>query len=109
MPGDTRHSQRVEMTFRYSEELSEDEMPPLGRTDPVITQDGYARVKKWQIQRAFYFLTATSTLCLTAVALVPRPPMQATALGIWVASAGLARFLLSGAYQRSGNSGPPEG
>lgn len=108
MPGDSHHSQHVELTFTYLEELSEHELPRPGRTDPVIAEEDCARVRKWHVQRVFYFLMATSALCLTAVALVPRPAVQATALGIWLASAGLARFLLSGAYQRSGRSRPPE-
>jgi hypothetical protein len=107
MPGDARYSQHVELIFKYLEELSEDETPP-GRTSPVLAEEGYARVRKWRIQRVFYFLTAISALCLTAVALVPRPTMQATALGIWVASAGLARFLLAGAYERSRPPAPPQ-
>jgi hypothetical protein len=101
MPGDTRHIQHVELTFKYSEELSEDEIPRPGRPDPVIASETYTRVRKWHIKRVFYFLTCSSALCLAAVALVPRPAVQATALGIWATSAGLARFLLTGTYRKS--------
>jgi hypothetical protein len=96
MSGDSRHVQHVELTFRYSEELSEDEIPRSGRPDPVLVPDSYARFRKWRIKRVFYFLTSSSALCLAAVTLVPEPAVQATALGIWVTSAGLARFLLTG-------------
>jgi hypothetical protein len=101
MSGDTRHIQHVELTFRYSEELSEDEIPRPGRPDPVLAPDSYARFRKWRIKRVFYFLTCSSALCLAAVTLVPRPAVQATALGIWATSAGLARFLLTGTYPKS--------
>jgi hypothetical protein len=101
MSGDTRHIQHVELTFRYSEELSEDEIPRPGRPDPVLAPDSYARFRKWRIKRVFYFLTCSSALCLAAVTLVPRPAVQATALGIWATSADLARFLLTGTYPKS--------
>ena len=100
MPGDTQHIQRVEVTFKYSEDLSEDEIPRPGRPDPVLAPDSYSRFRKWRINRVFYFLTSSSALCLAAVTLVPRPAVQATALGIWVTSAGLARFLLTGTYRK---------
>jgi hypothetical protein len=56
-----------------------------------IAPDSYAGFRKWRIKRMFYFLTCSSALCLAAVTLVPRPAVQATALGIWATSAGLAR------------------
>jgi hypothetical protein len=107
MPGDTRHIQHVELTFKYSEELSEDEIPRPGRPDPVLAPDSYSRFRKWRIKRVFYFLTSSSALCLAAVTLVPRPAVQATALGIWAASAGLARFLLTGAYLKPNETEVP--
>jgi hypothetical protein len=108
MSGDIRHRQHVEVTFTYLEELSEDEAPLPGRSEPVIVPETYTRVRKWHVNRVFYFLTSTSALCLLAVVLAPRTPVQATALGIWMASAGLARFLLSETYRRPATSRPPE-
>jgi hypothetical protein len=109
MSGDTRHiQQHVELTFKYSEELSENERPRPGKPETVIVQEDYARVRKWHIKRVFYFLTCSSALCLTTVALVPAPAVQATALGIWATSAGLAQFLLAGAYRKPGQERPPQ-
>lgn len=107
MSGDTRHIQHVELTFTYSEELSENELPRPGKPETVIVHEDYARVKKWHIKRVSYFLTCTSTLCLATVALVPKPAVQATVLGIWATSAGLAQFLLAGAYRKRGDGRPP--
>jgi hypothetical protein len=108
MSGDTRHIQHVELTFTYSEELSENELPRPGKPGIVVVQEGYARVKRWHIKRVFYFLTCSSALCLTAVALFPKPAVQATAFGILTTSAGLAQFLLAGVYRKPGERKPPK-
>ncbi len=61
----------------------------------------------WHVKGAFYFLICSSALCLGAVVLAPQPAVQGTALGTWVASAGLARFLLAGAYRSPGGPETP--
>jgi hypothetical protein len=96
MPGDTRHTQRVELTFRYSDEISEDNVPDPGKPEIIIGPAEYAKVRRGQVNRVFYFLTACSALCIAAVAAAPRPAVQATALAIWAGSLGFARYLLSG-------------
>ena len=108
MPGDTRHSQQVSLTIKYSE-LSEDvTSDPIG-IGAVVGPEKYAKVKKWHINRVFYFLTCSSAMCLGTVALVPNPVVQGTALAIWAGSVGIGKFLLSGAYHRGGKTtGPGE-
>jgi hypothetical protein len=100
MPGDTRHTQSVELTFKYSEEIAENHIPASGKPEIVIAPGEYARIRRDQVNRTFYFLTACSALCIGTVALVPQPAVQATALAIWAGSSGFARHLLSGAAQK---------
>lgn len=100
MSGDARRVQRLELTFKYSDELSENEDPEPGMSAIALLPEDYSRVKKWHVRRVFYFLTCTSALCLATVALVPKPAVQVTALGIWATSAGLAQFLLANAYRK---------
>jgi hypothetical protein len=109
MAGDVRHTQHFELTFRYIEELSENEIPRPGGLEPVIAPEAYVRFRKWHIKRVFYFLTCCSALCLAAVALVPQTAVQLTALGMWAASVGLARYLLTGAYRKSAESKQSKG
>lgn len=94
MPGDTRHNQHVEITFRYSEELSEDEPPIPGAQPPVLAPETYARVRARDVRRLFAFLTSISALCLVAVTLVPKTAVQVTAIGIFGAAAGIAHNLI---------------
>jgi hypothetical protein len=108
MSGDARRVQRLELTFKYSDELSEDENPEPGMSGIALLPQEYARVRKWHVRRVFYFLTCTSALCLATVALVPKPAVQITALGIWATSAGLAQFLLATAYRKSAARQPPD-
>ena len=98
MSGDTRHTKRVDVTIRY-QELSEDLVPEPGTPETVIGPEEFTRIRKWHVKRVFYFLICSSALCLGAVVLAPQPAVQGTALGIWAASSGLARFLLAGAYR----------
>ena len=98
MSDDARHTKRLDVTSRY-QELSEDLVPEPGKPETVIAPEEFARIRKWHVKRVFYFLICSSALCLGAVVLAPQPAVQGTALGIWVASAGLARFLLAGAYR----------
>jgi hypothetical protein len=101
MPGDTRRSQRLNFTIKYSNELSEEIPPsPLG-AGPVVGPQEFVKVRSRDVNRVFYFLTCTSLICLSAVVLYPRPIVQATALTIWAGSVGLARFLLVGAYRNT--------
>lgn len=100
MSGDARRTQRLEFTLKYSDEMSEDERPMPGQPEIVLISHDYIRVRKWHVKRVFYFLTCTSALCLGAIALVPKSAVQVTALGIWATSAGLAQFLLAGAYRK---------
>jgi hypothetical protein len=100
MSGDARRVQRLELTFKYSDELSENEDPEPGMPQITLLAQDYVKVKKWHVRRVFYFLTSTSALCLATVALVPKPAVQVTALGIWATSAGLAQFLLATAYRK---------
>ncbi len=94
MPGDTRHNQHVEITFMYSEELSEDELPAQGAQSPVLAPEAYARVRARDVRRLFAFLTAISALCLVAVTLVPKTAVQLTAVGIFGAAAAIAHYLI---------------
>jgi hypothetical protein len=94
MSGDTRHSQHVEITLRYSHELSEDEPPVRGAQSPVLAPEAYARVRTRDVRRLFAFLTAISALCLVAVTLVPKTPVELTAIGIFGAAAGIAHYLI---------------
>jgi hypothetical protein len=94
MLGDTRHNQHVEITFRYSEELSEDEPPAQGARSPVLAPEAYARVRARDVRRLFTFLTAISALCLVAVTLVPKTAVQLAAIGIFGAAAGIAHYLI---------------
>jgi hypothetical protein len=109
MSGDSRRVQRLELTFTYSDELSEDEDPEPGMSGITLLPQDFARVRKWHVSRVFYFLTCTSALCLATVALVPKPAVQVTALGIWATTAGLAQFLLAGAYRKPEGKQPPPG
>jgi hypothetical protein len=106
MPGDVQHTKRVYVSFMY-QEISEDLVPLPGKPEPVISPGGYTRMRKWHVKRVFYFLILSSGVCLGAVALVPKPVVQGTALGIWAASVGLARYLLTGAYRTSARSERP--
>jgi hypothetical protein len=108
MTGDTKHTKRVHVSFMY-QELSEDLVPLPGKPEPVTAPEEYARTRKWHVKRVFYFLICSSGLCLGAVALVPKPVVQGTALGIWAASVGLARYLLTGAYRTSAHEERPTG
>ena len=101
MSGDTRRIRHVELTLKYSGALSEDEAPQPGKPEIVVSPQTYVKARKWHISRVFYFLTLTSALCLATVALVPKPVVQATVLGIWAASVGLAQYLLAGAYRQT--------
>jgi hypothetical protein len=107
MSGDARRVQRLELTFKYSDDLSEDETPEPGMPGVVLLPQDYVRVRKWHVRRVFYFLSCTSALCLATVALVPKPAVQVTALGIWATSAGLAQFLLASAYRKPEARRPP--
>jgi hypothetical protein len=107
MSGSTRRIQHLEVNLKYSDELSEDEKPEPGRLGIVVMPDRYTRVRKWHVNRVFYFLICTSALCLATVALVPKPSVQATALGIWATAAGVAQFLLAGAYRNPESKQPP--
>lgn len=107
MSGDTRRTQRLELTLKYSDELSEDERPAPGIPGILLVPEDYIRVRKWHVKRVFYFLTCTSALCLAAIVLAPEPAVQVTALGIWATSAGLAQFLLADAYRKQKRQ-PPE-
>lgn len=109
MTGDSRRVQRLELMFKYSDELSEDEDPGPGMSRITLLPQDYARVKKWHVRRVFYFLTCTSALCLGTVALVPKPAVQVTVLGIWATTAGLAQFLLASAYRKPEGKQPPPG
>ena len=100
MTGDTRRTQRLELTLKYSDELSEDEVPAPGKPEIVLLPQDHIRVRKWHVRRVFYFLTCVSTLCLAAIVLVPKPAVQVTVLGIWATSAGLAQFLPGAAYRK---------
>jgi hypothetical protein len=100
MTGDTRRTQRLELTLKYSDELSEDEIPAPGEANIVLLPQDHIRVRKWHVRRVFYFLTCVSSLCLAAISLVPKPAVQVTVLGIWATSAGLAQFLLAAAYRK---------
>lgn len=109
MPGDTRRTQRVELTLTYSEELSEDEKPSPGKPDIVVLRQDYVRVRKSRIKRVFYLTTCTSAFCPAMIAaLSPSTAVQVTALAIWAASAGVAHFLLSSAYQKQEPPRPPD-
>jgi hypothetical protein len=108
MPGNTRHIKRVEATIKYSEELSENVAPQPGKPEIVISPKEYVRFEQWHVKRVFYFLASSSALCLAAVALVPKTAVQATALAIWAASVGLARFLLAGTYEKSSEKKPTD-
>jgi hypothetical protein len=98
MRGDARRTEQVRVSIKY--ELSEDVSPTPGIADPVMGPAEYTKVKKQYVNRVFYFLAFTSVVCLVAVAVVPNPVVQETALGVWVGAAGLARFLLAGAYHK---------
>jgi hypothetical protein len=100
MSGETQRTQHIELNFRYPEELSEDEEPRSAGLGIIVIPENYTRVKRWHVNRVFYFLILTSALCLATVALVPKTPVQVTALGIWATSVGLAQFLLAGAYRQ---------
>ena len=100
MSGDARRVQRLELTFKYSDELSENEQPEPGMSGIALLSEDSVRVRKWAVRRVFYFLTCTSALCLATVALVPKTAVQVTVLGIWATSAGLAQFLLTSAYRK---------
>jgi hypothetical protein len=105
MPGDTRHTkQRVELTVEYVEVISENDTPQPGKPEIVVTPEGHVRVRKAHITRVFYYLTASSALCLGTVALVPKPAVQATAIAIWAGSAATARYLLPAPHPKPGKS-----
>lgn len=98
MPGDTRRTQRVELTLTYSEELSEDEIPLPGKPDIVALRQDYVRVRKSRVKRVFYFTTCTSAFCPTMIAVLsPNIAIQVTALAVWAVSAGVAHVLITGA------------
>ncbi len=97
-PSDTRRKQNVRVKIEY---LSEDVLPEPGKPEPVTGDTEYTKVQKWYVSRVFHFLTGTSVACLAAVALTRNPVVQGTAVAIWAGSAGLARFLLAGAYRKS--------
>jgi hypothetical protein len=107
MPGDKRRNQQVKVTIEYAGELSEDVSPEPGGVRAVIGPERFAKVKRWHVNLVFYFLAGSSAMCLGAVAFVPRPAVQATAVAIWAGSAGLARFLLAGTYRKNGKGGKP--
>jgi hypothetical protein len=90
-----------------SQELSEDVVPGPGKPEIVLAPQEYIKVRKWHVTRVFYFLTGSSVLCLGAVSLVPKPAVYATAVAVLAVSAGLARFLLTQAYQGPGTTRPP--
>ena len=100
MPGDTWRAEEVSISVKYSQvELSEDipAAPTLGA--PVVGSEEYAKVKRWHVNRVFYFLIFSSVACLATVVFAPTPVVQGAALVVWGGSVGLARFLLAGAYR----------
>ncbi len=103
MHGDARNEQ-VKVKIKYSYELSENIPPEPTKAGVVISPEEYAKVKKWHINRIFYFLIISSLMCLTTAALVPNPEVQVTALTIWAGSAAIAKRLLAGAYRKSGKA-----
>ena len=108
MPGNTRHVKRVEATIKYSEEISEDIVPGPGKPEIVLGPAEFVKIRKWHVTRVFYFLTFSSALCLTTVAVVPKPAVQATSVAVWLASAGLARYLLADTYRQPGAKPPAD-
>jgi hypothetical protein len=108
MPGNTRHVKRVEATFKYAEEISEEIAPRPGKPEIVLGPAEYVKIRKWHVTRVFYFLILSSALCLTAVAVAPQPAVQATAVAVWLATAGLARYLLADSYRHPGGKPPAE-
>lgn len=96
---DTRRKQHVNFKIEY---LSEDIIPESRELQPILADEGFAKVKRWHVDRVFYFLAGISVICLSVVAVVPNPVVQASAGAIWAGSAGLARYLLKGAYRTTG-------
>jgi hypothetical protein len=101
MHSDEMHYPEVNTTTKYNQ-ISEDEEAKPGKAEVIVGPTQYLKVKKWRINRVFYFLISISVICLTTTALVPDPAVQATALAIWAGSAGLARYLLADAYRKPG-------
>jgi hypothetical protein len=100
-PSDIRRKQNVSVKIEY---LSEDVLPNPGKPEPVIHGPDFTKVRKWYVNRVFHFLTGVSMGCLVAVALDRNAVVQATAATICAGSFGLAKFLLAGAYRKSGEA-----
>jgi hypothetical protein len=108
MAGDTRQSEQVELVIKYSHELSEDIPPEPGTAEAVISPEEFTKVKKWHVNRVFYFLICSTVICLATVAIVPNFVVEEAAVGVWIGSVGLARYLLAGAYRKSEKAARPE-
>lgn len=99
MPGDERRNQRVSLTIKYSQEISENEIPEPSQPGAIIgpTKD---TLERGHVNRVYYFLVSSSTACLTAVALVPNPTVAGAAGAVWVGSVGLGKYLLRDTYRK---------
>lgn len=104
MTSHSRRVQRAEVTVKYSRELTEDLVPPPGKTGPALAPYEYVRVRKWHITRVLCFFTGIAALCLGAVILSPRPAVEATAAAVLAASAGLCNVLLAPPRRRPGKT-----
>ena len=95
-PSDIRRRQQVRVHVEY---LYEDVVPEVGKPEPVIGTETSAKLPKWYVDRIFYFTAGSSVACLTVVAAVPNPGVQATACTVWAGSVGLVKFMLGKAQK----------
>ena len=81
------------------EELYENEDGELIANPRMVSRPKLILTEGSKINRVFYFLAFTSTICLVAVMVAPRAEVHLVAIAIWGGSIGLARYLLRRAYR----------
>lgn len=94
------HAGRKENIQLNIEEISEDELPQPGLPVPVVGVEEFIKVRKWQVNRVFVFLTAIAGTCLSAVVASQSLVVLGAVIAIWVGAVLLAKFLLTGTYRR---------
>ncbi len=100
MIGDKNHREEISLQVKYSQEISEQSQKGEGLSEPVLGPEDFVKVKRWKIDRVFYFLAFISTVCMCALVISPTPVVQVVVISIWTSSAAFANHLLGGAYGR---------
>lgn len=88
----------------YTPERKEDSQTIIDLSYPAQSPQDYIKIAQWKINRVFYFLYFTAIASTGAVIIEPKQFVEIAVVAIWISSVGLARFLLSSSYHKTGVS-----